>query len=85
MCTNSPSRRPCGCFRYRDEAAFVSKLTEAEAEAAETQTWIQFAVDCEYLLDDTGKELRAHYDQIIGKLVKMIIRPDPWVMRRPRA
>jgi len=27
----------------------VSKLNDAEAEAAETQTWIYFAVECGYL------------------------------------
>ena len=32
--------------RYR--AAFLSKRTDAETEAAETQVWLQFAVDCEY-------------------------------------
>lgn len=30
-------------------SAFVAKLSDAEAEAAETQTWIQFAVECGYL------------------------------------
>ena len=30
-------------------AAFVSKLSDAEAEAAETQVWIEFAVRCGYL------------------------------------
>src|SRR5829696_9224743 len=38
--------------RYR--AAFISKLSDAEAEAAETQVWIQFAVRCGYLDRNTG-------------------------------
>jgi len=29
--------------KRRYEAAFVSKLNDAEAEAAETQTWVSFA------------------------------------------
>ena len=33
--------------KRRYEAAFVSKLNDAEAEAAETQTWLEFAVRCE--------------------------------------
>src|SRR5204863_10028009 len=33
--------------RYR--AAFISKLSHAESEAAETQVWIQFATECGYL------------------------------------
>ncbi len=63
----------------------MSKLNDAEAEAAEAQTWIQFAVDCGYLAEKIGEELRAQYDYIIGKLVRMIVRPDPWLMRRARS
>src|SRR5215468_1533680 len=33
--------------KRRYEAAFVSKLSDAETEAAETQVWLEFAVDCE--------------------------------------
>src|SRR5579859_7287364 len=36
--------------KRRYEAAFLSKLTDAECEAAETQTWIAYAVKCGYLL-----------------------------------
>ena len=35
--------------KRRYEAAFVSKLSDCEAEAAETQTWIEFAVKSDYL------------------------------------
>jgi len=34
--------------KRRYSASFVSKLNDAEGEAAETQTWLQFAVVCEY-------------------------------------
>ena len=32
--------------KRRYEAAFISKLSDAESEAAETQVWIEFAVKC---------------------------------------
>lgn len=35
--------------KRRYETAFISKLTECEGEAAETQTWIEFAVAVGYL------------------------------------
>lgn len=44
------------------EAAFISKLNDAEAEAAETQTWIQFAVKCNYLQKDTGQGIYQSYN-----------------------
>src|SRR5438874_11977998 len=50
--------------KRRYEAAFISKLGESEAEAAETQTWIQFAVGCEYLPRDVAAELYREYDAI---------------------
>jgi four helix bundle protein len=76
--------------KRRYEAAFVSKLpvvsiaepNDAEAEAAETQTWIHFAVECGYLSKEIRQELYQTYDHIIGKLVNMIIRPGPWLMKR---
>jgi four helix bundle protein len=33
--------------KRRYEAAFVSKLCDSEAEAAETQVWLEFAVRCD--------------------------------------
>jgi len=68
--------------KRRYEAAFVSKLNDAESEAAETQTWLRFAVECGYLTPELGAELRQTYDYIIGKLVSMIINPTPWVLTR---
>jgi len=68
--------------KRRYEAAFVSKLNDAEAEAAETQTWIRFAVDCGYLSSEIATDLHQSYDHIIGKLVKMIVNPSPWILRR---
>jgi four helix bundle protein len=67
--------------KRRYKAAFVSKLNDAEAEAAETQTWLSFASECGYLSGDKSKELSRTYDHIIGKLVRMIFKPDPWILR----
>jgi four helix bundle protein len=77
VCTNIAE----GWRRRRYVAAFVNKLNEAEAEAAETQTWCAFAVECDYWDPETGKELQATYDKIIGKLVNMINDPYPWLLR----
>lgn len=67
--------------KRRYKAAFVSKLNDAEAEAAETQTWIQFALESNYLTSEPAGDLNKIYDHIIGKLVNMIIKPDPWILR----
>jgi len=72
--------------KRRYEAAFVLKLNDSEAEAAETQTWIEFAVACEYLDKKSARVLYRTYNLILGKIVTMFSRPGPWLMpRRPVA
>ncbi|MBN1874550.1 MAG: four helix bundle protein [Anaerolineae bacterium] len=66
--------------KRRYKGAFLNKLNDAEAEAAETQTWIEFAINCNYLVTEHGRELYRTYDQVLGKLVKMIYNPSPWLM-----
>ncbi|RCJ39104.1 four helix bundle protein [Nostoc minutum NIES-26] len=68
--------------KRRYEAAFVAKLNDCEAEAAETQTWIEFAVKCNYLDLESGQELYGTYNRILGGLVSIITNPLPWLMKR---
>ena len=44
--------------KRRYKAAFVSKLSDAEGEAAETQVWLQFAVSSGYLEREGSASLR---------------------------
>jgi four helix bundle protein len=71
-----------GWRKRRYEAAFVSKLNDAEAEAAETQIWLEFSVRCNYLDAAVGRELYTTYDNILGKLVNMILHPEQWIIKR---
>ncbi len=66
--------------KRRYEGAFLLKLSDAEAESAETQTWLEFAVRCSYLDTHAGRELYGVYDQVQGKLVSMINHPTPWLI-----
>jgi four helix bundle protein len=68
--------------KRRYAAAFVAKLNDCEAEAAETQTWIKFAVKCNYLDIESGRELYATYNQVLGSLVSMINNPSVWVIEK---
>ncbi|MCL4787396.1 MAG: four helix bundle protein [Verrucomicrobia bacterium] len=71
-----------GWRRRRHEAASCDKLTGAEAEAAETQTWIEYSVRCGYMTAKEGRELHRAYDRLIGKLVRMQNNPEPWLLLR---
>ncbi len=67
--------------KRRYEAAFIHKLSDAESEAAETQVWIEFAVQCEYLNRDQAVKLYATYDEILRMLVAMINHPESWIIK----
>ncbi len=66
--------------RRRYERSFVYRLNDSEAEAAETQTWLEFAVKCGYLDAEVARSLYKTYDRILGKLVVMIRQPQKWVI-----
>lgn len=66
--------------KRRYEAAFISKLTDAEAEAAETQSWLEFAVGCGYVDAADARELYREYDQLLGTLVGTATHFETWLL-----
>jgi four helix bundle protein len=66
--------------KRRYQAAFISKLSDWEAEAAETQVWIEFAVKSGYLNRDRAEGLYRTYDDVLRTLVGMITHPETWVI-----
>lgn len=70
-----------GWRRRRYEMAFIDKLSVAEGEAAETQVWLEFAVECEYIQADEARELYKTYNEIIAILVTMINNADKWTLK----
>ena len=57
---------------------FVSKLSDSEAEGAETQVWLDFALEFKYITKQQFQELDSKYERIIGKLVNMAAHPENW-------
>ena len=66
--------------KRRFEKAFVSTLNIAEAESAETQVWIQFAVECNFLDRENAAELYDQYNEILAQITHLIRKPDPWLL-----
>ena len=66
--------------KRRYEASFLSKLSDAGAEAAETQVWLEFALKCGYLSENILQELSVAYDNILGKTVSLINNPQQWLL-----
>jgi len=70
--------------RRKYENVFVNKLNEAEGEAAETQTWLEHAVQCGYAPVSTARTIHRLCNQILGKLVTMGNDPGAWVLKKHR-
>ena len=68
--------------KRRYEAAFISKLSDSEAETAETQVWLSFTVECKYLKREEAAELYKTYNEIIKTLVGMINHTDAWIIQK---
>lgn len=55
---------------------FHSKLTDSDAENSETQVWIEFSYQCNYITLESYNELISESDEI-GKLLNyMILNPS---------
>lgn len=64
--------------KRRYQKHFISKLSDADAEAAETRTWLRFALQCGYLEKSDFTELNQVYNRICGGLVNMMKAPEKW-------
>ena len=74
VCTNMAE-----AWRKRHyEAAFVSKLSDSDGEAAETEVHLDFALRCGYLKADKHAKLRDQYDHICRQLTKMMDDSASW-------
>ena len=71
-----------GWRKRRYAASFVSKLNDAEGEAGESQTWLQFAVECEYLSAAEARPLYSEYDGIIRMLLHMQNHSEDWTLTK---
>ena len=64
--------------KKRYPKSFILKLNDSEAEANETQVWIEFSMSLKYLSRVTADKLYYQYDVIIGKLIRMSNQPEKW-------
>ena len=67
--------------KRRYQAAFVSKLNDAETEAAETQVHAEIAFRHGYLSQEIFNEVDDACDKILAQIVKMIDQADRWIIK----
>jgi len=66
--------------KRRYPKSFIAKLVDSEGEAAESQTWLQFAIECKYIEKNVADRLSGEFDKIIGKLVTMENQSEKWTV-----
>jgi four helix bundle protein len=72
VCTNLSE----GWRKRRYKAVFLNKLTDAGQEAAETQTWLEFALHCKYIDEEMFRKLDDCYEHIFAMLANMEKKAD---------
>lgn len=51
---------------------FISKLTDSDAENSETNTWLEFSLECQYITKETFEKLNIKSLEI-GRLINYMI------------
>lgn len=64
--------------RYR--AAFISKLSDSETEAAEMQAWLDMSLKLKYMNKSKYDDLDARYEHVISQIITMITAADKWCL-----
>ncbi len=78
------SRSVCACIAesYRKRkypAHFVSKLTDADMENAETEVWLDFANEYNYIDQETYRKIYSLNEEAAKLLQYMINHPDKFM------
>ncbi|MCK5817239.1 MAG: four helix bundle protein [Candidatus Marinimicrobia bacterium] len=77
--SRSVSANIAEAFRRRKyPKSFSNKLNESEAEASETQNWLDYLLKHNFINFNTHKELFLEYENIIGMLVNMQRTSEKW-------
>ena len=58
------------------KAMFLNKLSDASQEASETQTWLEFAFQCNYISQIEYEKLDKVYEHIFAMLTAMERKAD---------
>jgi len=72
VCTNLAE----GWRKRKYRAVFINKLSDSGQEAAETQTWLEFALACGYIDKEIFSRLDEKYEHIFAMLINMERKAD---------
>lgn len=64
--------------KRRYPKSFIAKLSDSEGESAETQVWLDYSLNCNYIDKQTHEILNDKYDHIIAMIITMSSKPENW-------
>jgi len=67
--------------KRRYPAHFISKLSDADSESAETEVWLKFAKGCGYIEKLEFEELNDKYNHICRMLTIMMTNSNDWRLK----
>jgi four helix bundle protein len=65
-----------GWRKRRYKAVFINKLSDVAQEAAETQTWLEFALRCNYVSEEMFEKLDERYEHVFAMIISMERKVD---------
>ncbi len=63
--------------------SFVSKLTDSLGEEYETEVWLDFSKDSNYISEVDYTRLIKEYDEVRKILISMITKPEKFYRSKP--
>lgn len=66
--------------KRRYEKSFVNKLTDSLGEENETEVWLDYSKDCEYIQEEIHERILSDYDEVRKILISMINHSDDWCL-----
>jgi len=67
--------------KRRYVAHFVSKLSDADGEQAESRHWLDTSLSCSYISTEEHEHLAQRYKEVGKMLGKMMQEPEKWCGR----
>ena len=67
--------------KRRYPKSFIAKLSDSETEAAETQVWLDFSLDFNYISPEIHRDLYDRYEHILSMISNMQKHPEKWTIQ----
>jgi four helix bundle protein len=67
-----------GYRKRRYKAHFISKISDSDMENSETQVWLDFSLECQYISKDLYGRLTMKSEEVGKLLHDMLVNPEKY-------